>query len=77
MPRQLPIEYPGGVYHVMNRGDHREPIFCDDLDHRSFLATLDEACAMSDWHVDMFCVMHNHFHLVLETPNANVLAGMP
>ena len=40
MPRALRIEYPGAIYHVMNRGDRREPIFRDDLDHEKFLATL-------------------------------------
>lgn len=40
MPRQLRIEYPGAIYHVMNRGDRREAIFLDDMDHRRFLETL-------------------------------------
>ena len=51
MPRQLRIEYPGAIYHVMNRGDHREPIFGDDADRRRFLETLDEGCAKTDWQV--------------------------
>jgi len=42
MPGQLRIEYPGAIYHVMNRGDHREPIFRDDLDHKKFLTTLSD-----------------------------------
>ncbi len=76
MPRQLRIEYPGAIYHVMNRGDHREPIFGDDADRRRFLETLDEGCAKTDWQVHAYCLMANHFHLVVETPNANLVAGM-
>jgi REP element-mobilizing transposase RayT len=51
MPRQLRIEYPGAIYHVMNRGDRREPIFRDDADRHRFLETLGEACAKTDWQV--------------------------
>ena len=76
MPRALRIEYPGAIYHVMNRGDHREPVFRDDFDHTRFLATLTEACTKTDWQVHAYCLMHNHFHLVVETPNVNLVAGM-
>jgi REP element-mobilizing transposase RayT len=76
MPRQLRIEYPGAIYHVMNRGDRREPIFHDDLDHECFLKTLAEACLKTDWQIHAYCLMGNHFHLVLETPAANLVAGM-
>ncbi len=76
MPRALRIEYPGAIYHLMNRGDRREPIFQDDLDRRRFLATLAEACQKADWQVHAYCLMLNHFHLALETPNANLVAGM-
>jgi len=51
MPRPLRIEYPGAIYHVMNRGDRREPIFRDDLDHQRFLITLAEVCKKTDWQV--------------------------
>ncbi len=76
MPRALRIEYPGAIYHVMNRGDRREPIFRDDADRKRFLATLCEACIKTDWQIHAYCLMENHFHLVLETPNANLVAGM-
>ena len=76
MPRQLRIEYPGAIYHVINRGDHREPIFRDDMDRRRFLATLGEACRKTDWQIHAYCLMLNHFHLVVETPGANLVAGM-
>ena len=76
MPRQLRIEYAGAIYHVMNRGDRREPIFHDDLDRKRFFAALGEVCAKTDWQVHAYCRMNNHFHLVMETPNANLVAGM-
>ena len=76
MPRPLRIEYPGAIYHVMNRGDRREPIFKDDLDRQRFLATLGQACDKTGWQVHAYCLMPNHFHLVLETPQANLVAGM-
>ena len=60
----------------MNRGDRREPIFGDDEDRERFLATLDEACSKTGWNVHAFCLMPNHFHLVIETPQANLVAGM-
>jgi REP element-mobilizing transposase RayT len=76
MPRQLRLQYPGAIYHVMNRGDRREPIFKDDLDRQRFLITLGQACEKTGWQVHAYCLMNNHFHLVLETPQANLVAGM-
>lgn len=60
----------------MSRGDRREDIFFDDIDRHDFLKTLAEACTKTDFQVHAFCLMPNHFHLVLETPNANLVAGM-
>jgi len=76
MARKLRVQYPGAIYHVMNRGDRREPIFKDDQDRRRFLETLGQACAKTGWQVHAYCLMLNHFHLVVETPNANLVAGM-
>ncbi len=76
MARKLRVEYPGAIYHVLNRGDRREPIFKDDFDRHRFLETLGEACAKTSWQVQAYCLMGNHFHLVLETPLANLVAGM-
>jgi REP element-mobilizing transposase RayT len=76
MARKLRVQYPGAIYHVINRGDRREPIFRDELDHRRFLATLGETCAKTGWQVHAYCLMSNHFHLVIETPQANLVAGM-
>jgi len=76
VPRKLRVEYPGAIYHVMNRGDRREPIFKDDADRKAFLATLGEVCVKTGWQVHALCLMPNHFHLVVETPQANLVAGM-
>src|ERR1017187_4495725 len=76
MARKLRVEYPGAVYHVMNRGDRREAIFRDDKDRQMFVSTLAEACGKTGWEVHALCLMGNHFHLVMETPRGNLVAGM-
>src|SRR6266508_4369962 len=76
MARKLRIQYEGAIYHVMNRGDRREDIFHNDADRELFLKTLGQACAKTAWQVHAHCLMRNHFHLVLETPRANLVAGM-
>lgn len=76
MPRQLRIQYPGAMYHVMSRGNRRQDIFLDDVDRQDFLKTLAEACQKTDWQIHAYCLMSNHYHLVVETPNANLVGGM-
>jgi len=76
MPRKLRVQYPGAIYHVMNRGDRRDHIFKDDRDRRRFLETLGQACEKTGWQVHAFCLMSNHFHLVIETPQPNLVMGM-
>jgi REP element-mobilizing transposase RayT len=76
MPRQLRVEYPGALCRVMSRGDRREDIFLDDVDRQDFLRTLAEACQKTGWQVHAYCLMRNHYHLAVETPNANLVAGM-
>lgn len=76
MPRSLRLEFSGAYYHVMARGNRRETIFHDDDDRRFFLATLSEACAMTGWRVHAWVLMGNHYHLFIETPEANLVAGM-
>ena len=76
MPRPLRIEYAGARYHVMSRGDLREAIFYDDADRQEFLRTLGQACLKTGWQVHAYCLMNNHFHLVIETPQPNLSLGM-
>ncbi len=76
MARKLRIEYAGAVYHVMNRGDRREAVFEDDRDRQRFLETVAEACQKTTWQIHAYCLMSNHFHLVIETPQPNLVVGM-
>src|ERR1035437_336481 len=76
MPRKLRIEYAGAMYHVMSRGDRREKIYLDDVDRQDFIKTLAEGCQKTNWQVPAYCLMPNHYHLVLETPEPNLVAGM-
>lgn len=76
MPRQPRIEYEGAIYHVMNRGDRREEIVQGDEDREWFVKTLAEACERCQWQVHAWTLMGNHFHLVVETPLGNLVAGM-
>jgi REP element-mobilizing transposase RayT len=64
------------MYHVMSRGDRREDIFLNDVDRQDFIKTLAEACKKTGWQVHAYCLMRNHYHVVLETPEANLVAGM-
>src|SRR5437762_10374327 len=70
------VEYAGAIYHLMSRGDRREQIYYDDVDRQDFLKTLAEACQKTGFEVHAYCLMKNHFHLVVETPDANLVAGM-
>jgi REP-associated tyrosine transposase len=76
MPRKLRVEYPGAIYHVMSRADGKGDIFLNDVDRQDFLKTLAEACRKTGFQVHAYCLMRNHFHLVVETPHANLVAGM-
>src|SRR5213596_2431041 len=73
---KLRMQYPGAIYHLMNRGDRRESIFKDDADRTRFLETLGQCCTKTEWQVHAWCLMNNHFHVVIETPKANLVAGM-
>ncbi len=76
MARPLRLEFAGALYHVTSRGDGREDIFLDDEDRRQFLAVLGEACERFNWVVHAYCLMSNHYHLLVETPDGNLSKGM-
>ena len=76
MARCLRIEREGGVYHVINRGNYRRDLFINEGAHRSFESCLFEACEKSGWVLEGFCVMTNHFHLIIRTPRGNLSWGM-
>ena len=75
MARPLRIEYAGAVCHVMARGNQGQPIFRDDEDRRGFLATLGEACGKTGWRIHAYVLMGNHYHLLVETHEGNLVAG--
>jgi len=76
MARSIRIEYAGAYYHVMARGNRQEAIFLDDDDRRFFLKCLSEACGRTGWLVHAWVLMGNHYHLFVETPEANLVEGM-
>ncbi|HEX3625463.1 MAG TPA: transposase [Verrucomicrobiae bacterium] len=69
-------DYLGAVYHVMARGTQGQAIFADDQDRKRFLETLAEACQRTGWLVRAYVLMGNHYHLLIETPEGNLVAGM-
>jgi REP element-mobilizing transposase RayT len=76
MARQLRLEYPGAIYHVASRGDRSQPIVRDDTDRERFLETVREVCELLGWRGHALCLLDNHFHMVVETPAGNLVAGM-
>ncbi|WP_303905228.1 REP-associated tyrosine transposase [Thiohalomonas denitrificans] len=76
MARPLRIEFAGALYHVTSRGDGQEDIYRDDEDRRLFLGILGEVCERFSWVVHAYCLMDNHYHLLVETPNGNLSKGM-
>ena len=76
MSRPLRIEFPGACYHVTARGNAGQPIFTDIEDGRSFLDLLGREIAQQRWLCHGYCLMENHYHLLIETPEANLGRGM-
>ena len=76
MARPLRIEFPGALYHLTSRGDGREDIYRGDGDRRMFLSLLADVCERFNWWGHAYCLMANHYHLLMETPDANLAKGM-
>jgi REP element-mobilizing transposase RayT len=76
MSRPLRIQYPDAWYHVMNRGRRGENVFADNADYKTFLALLQETSEMFDLRVSAFCLMSNHYHILVQTPAANLARAM-
>jgi REP element-mobilizing transposase RayT len=76
MARPIRIQYPGAVYHVMARGNQGGEVFHDAPDRQTFLASLGEACAKTGWRIYAYVLMANHYHLLVETPEPNLVEGM-
>lgn len=76
MARRLRIQFPGARYHVINRGNLQHDIFATDGARRAFIAVMGEACEKFAWRMHAYTVMRNHYHLGVETPEPNLVAGM-
>ena len=76
MARPLRLEFAGALYHLTARGNARGDIFADDEDRRRFLELLGKEVAQQGWQMYAYCLMGNHYHLLIETPEANLAAGM-
>lgn len=76
MARPLRLEFAGALYHVTSRGDRREDIYESDIDRHCFLDLLGDVCDQFNWECHAYCLMSNHYHLLIETPDANLSKGM-
>ena len=76
MARPLRIEYDGALYHVTSRGNERKAIFRNANDRSLFLDTLAQVNKRFDWVCHAYCLMNNHYHLVVETRDGNLSKGM-
>jgi REP-associated tyrosine transposase len=76
MARPLRLQYPGAVYHVTARGNERKAIYKDDRDRTAFLTLLHQVNTRYHWICHAYCLMDNHYHLLLETPDGNLSLGM-
>ena len=76
MSRPLRLEFAHALYHVTSRGDRREDIYHDDADRQAWLNVLAQVCERFNWSVQAYCMMDNHYHLLVQTPDANLSAGM-
>ena len=76
MSRPLRLEFAGALYHVTSRGDRRDDIYECDEDRKDFLSLLGNVCESFNWVCHAYCLMDNHYHLLIETPDANLSKGM-
>ncbi len=76
MSRPLRIEYAGALYHVTSRGNARQPIYLDEQDFDLLLEVLSKVCERFNWVIHSYCLMTNHYHLLVETPDGNLSKGM-
>ena len=76
MSRPLRLEFPEALYHITSRGDRRESIFDDDDDRLAFLHILSEVVERFNWLCYAWCLMSNHYHLLIQTPDGNLSKGM-
>lgn len=76
MARPLRLEFAGALYHVTSRGDRQDDIYENNADREGFLTILGDVCSTYNWVCHAYCLMSNHYHLLIETPDANLSKGM-
>ncbi|MBW2625324.1 MAG: transposase, partial [Deltaproteobacteria bacterium] len=76
MARPLRVQFPGAIYHITSRGNAGLPIFADDIDRHSLLLLFQEAVSRFNWLCYAYCLMDNHYHLLVETVDENLSQGM-
>ena len=76
MARPIRIEYDGAIYHVTSRGNARKRIYKDEIDRLIFLDVLTAVNRKYNWLCHAYCLMDNHYHLIIETPDGNLSKGM-
>jgi len=76
MARPLRIEFPGAIYNPTGRGNDRAPSYQDNDDRVGFLKILADLIERNNWRCHGYCLMDNHYHLLIETPDGNLAAGM-
>jgi len=76
MARRPRLQFAGAIYHVMARGNRKSTIFHDDHDRRQFLRVVAEAATAYDLRIMALCLMGNHYHILLETPDRNLSEAM-
>ena len=70
------MEFPGAIYHVLNRGNYRQDLFETAGAAQAFVDCLWEVCEQTKWKLHAYCLMKNHYHLAIETPNGNLVEGV-
>ncbi|HZX14849.1 MAG TPA: transposase, partial [Thermodesulfobacteriota bacterium] len=76
MARPLRLEFPGALYHITSRGNAKQEIFLSDDDRTSFLNLLGREVKQQRWNCYAYCLMSNHYHIMIETPEGNLVLGM-
>lgn len=76
MARPLRLEFAGALYHITSRGNRRDDIYETDADRQAFISILGQVCENYNWVCHAYCLMSNHYHLLIETPDSNLSRGM-
>jgi REP element-mobilizing transposase RayT len=76
MSRPLRLEFAGALYHITSRGNEKKAVYLEDADFELFLSLMAEVCQRFNWFIHAYCLMTNHYHLVVETPDGNLSRGM-